>query len=36
MPLENNEVHSVRECEFGDALLEIFERLGAKQQWAKR
>ena len=35
VPLENNEVQSVRERKFGDALLEILKRLGAKEQWAK-
>jgi hypothetical protein len=35
MPLEYDEVQSVREREFGDAFFEILQRLGAKEYWAK-
>ena len=35
VPLEYDEVQSVGEREFSNALLEILQRLGAKEQWAK-
>jgi hypothetical protein len=35
MPFEYDEVQSVREREFSDALLKILKGLGAKEQWAK-
>jgi hypothetical protein len=34
VPLEDNEMHSVRKRKLGNAFLEILERLGAEQQRA--